>query len=101
MKLMDHTTSTSRSSRKSCLRAAPGSSASAKVFSESIGSNEAPSQPGYKGTICSRIQKGDFMQFGKIFSLPSDYPTLNDEHFIYNHEIPGMVGFVGYDLPLT
>ena len=59
------------------------------------GSNNDQANPGYNGTYFTRIQKNDFLQIGKIDGLQSDYPVLNDEHFIFDHSSPGMVGFVG------
>ena len=61
----------------------------------SQGKNGNPAHPGYLETSCSRIQKRDFLQFGKISGLPSDYPVLADERFIFDHSQPGMIGFVG------
>jgi cyclophilin family peptidyl-prolyl cis-trans isomerase len=66
-----------------------------KGRSTSSGKNLDPLHPGYIGTICTRIQKGDFLQFGKIDKLPDHVKNIDDEHFIYDHSEPGMVGFVG------
>lgn len=59
------------------------------------GKTNDESNPGYLGSSCTRVQKGDFLQFGKLEVDPSKLKTFEDEAFIYNHEEPGMVGFVG------
>jgi hypothetical protein len=59
------------------------------------GRHEDPANPGYLGSECSRVQKGDFLQFGKLACSPQSLATLDDEAFIHSHEEPGMVGFVG------
>jgi hypothetical protein len=53
-----------------------------------------PAEPSYLGSMCSRIQKSEFIQFGKVEG-GKELPALHDEHFIYHHDEPGMVGFIG------
>ena len=54
----------------------------------------SPGEPSYIGSSCSRIQKGEFIQFGKVEG-GNNLPPLHDEHFIHHHDEPGMVGFIG------